>query len=117
MRTTHFWNNIYHVQAQNLKIGKPNKLKVFRNNAFKQKQTNKKLKQKETQKTTNNQKPKTKTKKQKTKHTSKNKRTKISTTTKKQTIKQKKRLKMKGGDPNLEKFTYILYQSSGVNLT
>ena len=77
-----FWNNIYHVQAQNMKIGKPGNLKVFRNNVFKQKQTNKKLKQKETQKTTNNQKTKTKTKKQKTKHTNKSKRTNISTTTK-----------------------------------
>ena len=73
VRTTHFWNNIYHVQAQNLKIGKPNNFKVFGINVFKQKQTNKKLKQKETQKTTNKQKTKTKTKKQKTKHTNKNK--------------------------------------------
>ena len=75
MRTTHFWNNIYHVQAQNLKIGKPNKLKVFGNNVFKQKQANKKLKQKETQKTTNN--PKTKDKAYKQKQINK-----ISTTTK-----------------------------------
>ena len=82
MRTTRFWNNLYHVHAQNLKIGKPNNLKVFGNNVFKQKQTNKKLKQKETQKTTNKQKTKTKTKQQKTKHTDNNKRTKISTTTK-----------------------------------
>jgi hypothetical protein len=50
VRTTHFWNNIYHVQAQNLKIGKPNNLIVFGNNVFKQKQTSKKLKQRETQK-------------------------------------------------------------------
>jgi hypothetical protein len=37
--------------------------------------------------------------------------------TKDKAYKQKKRLKMKSGDPNLEKFTYILYQSPGVNLT
>ena len=45
MRTTRFWNNLYHVHAQNLKIGKPNNFKVFGINVFKQKQTNKKLKQ------------------------------------------------------------------------
>ena len=81
MRTTRFWNNLYHVHAQNLKIGKPNNLIIFGNNVFKQKQRNKKLKQKETQKTTKKKHKKT-TKKQKTKHTNKNKRTKISTTTK-----------------------------------
>ena len=116
MRTTRFWNNLYHVHAQNLKIGKPNNLIIFGNNVFKQKQRNKKIKQKETQKTTkqkhkkNNKKTKDKAYKQK--QTNKN-----LYNNKKQTIKQKKRLKMKGGDPNLEKFTYILYQSSGVNLT
>ena len=60
-----FWNNLYHVHAQNLKIGKPNNFKIFGINVFKQKQTNKKLKQKETQKTTNNQKTKDKAYKQK----------------------------------------------------
>ena len=75
MRTTRFWNNLYHVHAQNLKIGRPNNLKVFGNNVFKQKQTNKKLKQKETQKTTNKQKTKDKAYKQKQMN-------KISTTTK-----------------------------------
>ena len=109
MRTTRFWDNLYHVHAQNLKIGKPGHLKVFRNNVFKQKQTNKKLKQKETQK--NNKQPKNKNKKTKDKAYKQKQTNKNLYNNKKQTIKQKKRLKMKGGFPN------ILYQSSGVNLT
>ena len=64
MRTTRFWNNLYHVHAQNLKIGKPNNLIIFGNNVFKQKQRNKKLKQKETQNTTNKKKQQKKTKRQ-----------------------------------------------------
>ena len=56
------------MHAQNLKIGKPNNLKVFGNNVFKQKQTNKKLKQKRN--TKNNKQTKNKNKKQKNKRQS-----------------------------------------------
>ena len=113
MRTTRFWNNIYHVHAQNLKIGKPNNVKVFGSNVLKQNQTNKKLKQKETHKKQQTTKKKTKKKPKDKAYKQKKTKTNIYNN-KTQTIKQKKRLKMKGGDP---KFTYILYQSSGVNLT
>ena len=81
MRTTRFWNNLYHVHAQNLKIGKPNNLIIFGNNVFKQKQRNKKLKQKETQKTTK-QKHKKNNKKTKDKAYKQKQTNKISTTTK-----------------------------------